>query len=121
MSEPTPAYPVTQDHSMETLCHLLGLALLTPIPFANILGPLILWLWKKDTCPGVDQHGKEAINFQISMSIYTILAGFSIFIVVGLVLLPSVIITNLVLIVIASMKASRGEFYRYPLTIRFIN
>jgi uncharacterized Tic20 family protein len=120
MSEPVNV-PVTQDHTLETLCHLLGLAGLTAIPFANVLAPLVLWLLKKDTNPAVDLHGKEAINFQISMSIYTILAGLSMLIVVGIVLLPAVIITNLVLIVIASVRASRGEFYRYPLTIRFIS
>jgi len=61
------------------------------------------------------------VNFQISMSIYMLLAGLSMFILIGFFLLPAVILTDLVLIVIASVKASRGEFYRYPLTIRFIN
>ena len=121
MTDQSQGYPMVRDHSMETLCHLLGLAGLTAIPFANVLAPLILWLWKRDTVPGVDAHGKEAINFQLSMSIYTILAAFSIFIVIGVVLLPAVLITNLVLIIKASVKASRGEFYQYPLTIRFIN
>jgi uncharacterized protein len=55
------------------------------------------------------------------MSIYTVLAALSMFIVIGFVLLPAVLITNLVLMVIASVRASRGDFYRYPFTIRFIN
>ncbi len=113
--------PVVRDYSLETLCHLLGLAFLTPIPFGNVLAPLVLWLWKRDTHPGVDLHGKEALNFQLSMSIYMVVAGLTIFLVVGFVLLPMVLVTNLVLIVIASVKASRGELYHYPLTIRFIN
>jgi uncharacterized protein len=121
MNEPVSEVPVVRDHTLETLCHLLGLAGLTAIPFANVIAPLILWLVKKDANPAVDLHGKEAVNFQISMSIYTVLAGLLCLVVVGFVLLPAVIITNLVLIVIASVKASRGEFYRYPLTIRFIN
>ena len=121
MNEPANAIPVSNDHTLETLCHLLGLAGLTAIPFANIIAPLILWLVKKDTNPGVDAHGKEAINFQISMSIYMVLAGLSMFIVIGFFLLPAVVITNLVLMVIASVRASRGELYRYPLSIRFIN
>src|SRR5436305_309305 len=90
--------PTVRDHSLETLCHLLGLAFLTPIPFGNVLGPLILWLWKKDTNPGVDLHGKEALNFQLSMSLYMVIAGLTIFIMIGFVLLPVVIVTNLVLI-----------------------
>jgi uncharacterized Tic20 family protein len=113
--------PVVSDHSLETLCHLLGLAWLTPIPFANVLAPLVLWLWKKDVNPGVNAHGKEAINFQISMSIYAILAGLTLLVVIGLVLLPAVLVTNIVLVIIAAVKASRGEIYRYPLTIRFIS
>jgi uncharacterized Tic20 family protein len=117
----TDQQPATRDTSLETLCHLLGLAFLTPIPFGNLLAPLALWLWKRDANPGVDLHGKEAVNFQISMSIYMLLAGLSMFIVVGFFLLPVVILTNVIFIVVASVKASRGELYRYPLAIRFIN
>ena len=107
-----PEVPIAKDHSLETLCHLLGLALLIPIPFANVLAPLVLWLLKRETHPGVDLHGKEAVNFQISMAIYTLLAGASILVGIGFLLLPVVILTNLVMIVIASIKASRGELYR---------
>src|SRR4051812_14957513 len=108
MNEPLSGYPVATDHTLETLCHLLGLVLLTAIPFGNVIAPLVLWLWKRDKNPGVDLHGKEAVNFQLSMSIYTLLAGLSMFFLVGFVLLPAIIVTNLVLIVIASVKASRG-------------
>lgn len=121
MEQPSAGYPVTQDHTLETLCHLLGLAGLTGIPFANVIAPLILWLWKKDLNPAVDTHGKEAVNFQISMSIYTIVAALTMFVAIGFVLLPAVVITNLILMVIAAIRASRGEFYRYPFTFRFIN
>jgi uncharacterized Tic20 family protein len=121
MSEPAPVLPVSRDYSLETLCHLLGLAGLTGIPFANVIAPLILWLVKKDSNPGVDAHGREAVNFQISMSIYTIIAALSMFILVGFILLPTVLIANLVLMIMAAVRANRGEFYRYPFTIRFIN
>jgi len=121
MNEVVQTQPIVQDHSLETLCHLLGLAGLTAIPFANVLAPLVLWIWKRESNPGVDAHGKEAVNFQISMTIYTILAGLSMLVLVGFVLMPAVLVTNLVLMIIAAVKASRGEFYRYPLTIRFIN
>lgn len=113
--------PVSRDYSLETLCHLLGLAGLTAIPFANVLAPLILWLCKRNTNPGVDYHGKEAVNFQISMSIYMLVAALSMILIVGIVLFPAVIIANVVLIIIASVRASRGELYRYPFTIRFIS
>jgi uncharacterized protein len=70
--------------------------------------------------PSVDAHGKESLNFQISMTIYTLIAGLSVFILIGFILLPAVLIANLVLVIIAAIKASNREFYRYPLTIRLI-
>ena len=90
------------------------------IPFGNIIGPLVLWAIKKDETPSVNEHGKESVNFQISMTIYTIVAALSTFILIGFVLLPAVIVLNIVLVIIAGVKAANGEFYRYPLTIRFI-
>ena len=112
--------PLRQDRTLDAICHFLSFAGLTGIPFGNIIGPLILWVLKRDEFPSVNEHGKESINFQISMTIYTILAGLSILLVVGIVVLPAVIIANFVLVVIAGIKAANGEFYRYPLTIRFI-
>ena len=105
---------------MDSLCHFLALAGLVGIPFGNIIGPLILWLIKRDEMPSVGDHGKESLNFQISMTIYTIAAGLSVLAVIGIVLLPAVIIVNLIFVIIAGVKASNGEFYRYPLSIRFI-
>jgi uncharacterized Tic20 family protein len=112
--------PLKQDRTLDATCHFLSFAGLIGIPFGNILGPLILWAIKKDEMPSVNEHGKESINFQISMTIYTIIAGLSILILIGFVLLPAIIVLNLVLVIIAGVKAANGEFYRYPLTIRFI-
>ena len=112
--------PVQQDRTYEVLCHLLGLAGLTAIPFANVIAPLCLWLWKREGNPSVDAHGKEAVNFQISMAIYAIIAGFSILLVIGFILLPAVILTQIILTIVAALQASKGNFYRYPLTIRFL-
>ena len=109
-----------QDRTWAILCHLTALSLFVGIPFGNVIGPLVIWLLKKHESAAVDAHGKESLNFQISMSIYTLLAGLSLFVLIGIVLLPLVLIFNLVLIIIASIKASNGEFYRYPLTIRLI-
>jgi len=109
-----------QDRTLDATCHFLSFAGLIGIPFGNILGPLILWVLKRDEAPSVDEHGKESINFQISMTIYTIVAGLSILILIGFLLLPAIIVLNMVLVIIAGTKAANGEFYRYPLTIRFI-
>ena len=113
--------PLSKDETMwGMLCHLSGLALLTGIPFANVIGALVVWLIKKDEMPFVDDQGKEALNFQISVSIYAIVSAVLIFVLIGIVLLPAVLIFALVMIIIASLKANQGEAYRYPLCIRFI-
>lgn len=102
------------------LCHLLALCAFLGVPLGNIVGPLIIWLIKREDSPFIDACGKESINFQISMSIYTIVAGLLIFAFIGILLLPALLILNLVLTIIASLAASEGKEYTYPMTIRFI-
>jgi uncharacterized Tic20 family protein len=99
------------------LSALLGLVL---ISFGHILGPLVVWLLKKNDDPFIDEQGKESLNFQISMTIYVIIAAILCVILIGFVLLGILIIADVVLVVIASVKASNGESYRYPFTIRLI-
>lgn len=103
-------------------CHLAGLAGFVPIvpAFGCIIGPLIVWLTKKEESPFIDQHGKEALNFQISMFIYGLVAGLLCFVCVGFVLLPLVVIVDIILLIVAAIKANDGYHYRYPLTIRFV-
>jgi hypothetical protein len=107
------------DRTLDATCHFLSFAGFM-FPFVNIIGPILLWAIKKDEMPSVNEHGKESVNFQISMTIYSIIAGLSILVAIGIVLLPAIIVLNLVLVIIAGVKAANGEFYRYPLTIRFI-
>jgi uncharacterized Tic20 family protein len=104
------------------LCHLAGLAFLVVPAIGSVIGPLIIWLIKKDQHPFVDEQGKEALNFQITMLIYGIVAGLLIFACVGVVLLPAVAIVDIVLLIIAAIKANDGYHYRYPryLIIRFV-
>ena len=109
-----------QEHTMGMLCHLAALVGFIGIPLGNIIGPLIVWFLKKDEMPFVMEEGKEALNFQISMTIYGIVAGLLIFVVIGLLLLPILVIADIVFIIIAAVKASKGESYRYPFTLRLI-
>ena len=75
---------------------------------------------KKSESPSVDAHGKEALNFQISMSIWVLLSFASYLILVGIILFPAAILTGVILTIMGAVKASNGELYHYPLTIRFI-
>ena len=101
-------------------CHLSALSCFLGVPFGNVLGTLILWLVKKDELPVVDVEGKEALNFQLSMTIYTMVAFMLCFFLIGFLLVFPIIIANLVLVIVAAIKASNGEHYEYPFTIRFI-
>jgi uncharacterized protein len=102
------------------LCHasaLIGFF----VPWAgHILGPLIIWLAKRGDSPEIDAHGKESLNFQISMLIYSLIAGVLCLVLIGFVLLGILHILNLVLVIIASIQASEGKLYRYPISIRLI-
>jgi uncharacterized Tic20 family protein len=101
-------------------CHLTALSAFIGIPFGNIIGPLIIWLIKKDDFPMVNDQGKESLNFQISMTIYTIVSFFLCFVIIGFLLLPAVLLVDLILVIIASVEANKGDMYRYPFTIRLI-
>jgi uncharacterized Tic20 family protein len=91
------------------------------IPYAfHILGPLIIWLAKRGDSSEIDAHGKESLNFQISMLIYNIIAGLLCLIVIGFFLLVILHFLNLVLVIVASIQASEGKLYRYPLNLRLI-
>ena len=101
-------------------CHLAGLCVFV-VPFVgNIVGPLILWQIKKDEYPFVDEQGKGAVNFQISMTIYGLISVALSFVCIGIFLLAAVGVVDLVFLLIAAVKANNGQHYRYPLTIRFI-
>ena len=106
-------------------CHLAGLGGLVVPAVGAVIGPLIVWMIKKEESPFVDQHGKEAVNFQISMLIYGAVGSILCLITcVGAFLIPlvggAIAILDLVFLIIAAIKANDGHYYRYPLTIRLI-
>lgn len=101
-------------------CHLSALAGYV-IPLGSIIGPLVIWSIKKQEYPFVDDQGKEALNFNISMAIYMIVSAILIIIVIGILMLIALGIFQLIMIIIAAVKANNGEAFRYPLTIRFVN
>jgi uncharacterized Tic20 family protein len=111
---------VSRDHRMwAMLCHLAALAGIV-FPFGSIIGPLVVWLIKREDSDFIDRNGKEALNFQISVAIYAIVAGLTIIVLVGIILLPAVFLFSLIMIIVASVKTNNGEHFEYPLCIRFI-
>jgi uncharacterized Tic20 family protein len=95
------------------------------IPFGHIIGPLIVWLMKRDTSAFVDDQGKEALNFNISMTIYFLICiAFAITIIGLIVAIPGFLVLgafDIIVRIIAGVQASNGERYRCPLTIRFLS
>lgn len=100
--------------------HLSGLAGFTGLYFLSIVAPLVIWQMKKGDMPSIDSHGKEAVNFQISMTIYITISLVLCFVFIGILLIPIFAILDIVFIIIAALKANEGKPYEYPLTIRFI-
>ncbi|MCF7668477.1 MAG: DUF4870 domain-containing protein [Verrucomicrobia bacterium] len=117
---PAPERPDNQALLWATFCHLSALAVFIGIPLGNVIGPLVIWLIKRNEMPIVDEHGKAALNFQISMSIYFIVSLVLALAVIGFFLLLAWMIMEIVFVIIAAVKANNGESYEYPLTIQFL-
>ena len=100
------------------ICHLSALSGYF-IPLGNVLG-LIIWAIKKDEHAFVDEQGKEAINFQLSMSIAYLISIVLVFVLIGFLMLGILAVYALVMIIIASIKTNDGVDFRYPYIIRFI-
>ncbi len=110
----------SDERTFSILCHISALSGLV-IPFGHIIGPLVFWLIKKDEYPEVDRQGKAALNFQISLTIYAIIAALLIVILIGFVLLALIGIFGIVMSIVAAVKTSNGARFSYPLSINIIS
>ena len=123
-SEPVSSEPVGPSRTERQWamgCHLIALCgIVVPVPAANLLGPLILWLVKREDGAFIDDQGKEALNFQISLFIYALACLVLAVIGIGIFLLLPLALFGLVCVIIAAIKASEGVAFRYPACIRFI-
>jgi uncharacterized protein len=119
---PAPASSVSSEiRNWSVLCHASALSGLFFHVLGFLFGPLIVWLIKRDSSSEIDANGKESLNFQISMLIYHVIALVLCFVLIGIPILIALYIADIVFVIIASVKTSKGESYRYPLTIRFIS
>lgn len=120
-SQQQPLLGANSETTLAMLCHLstfLGYSLLPVAGF--VAGPLVVWLTQKDGSPFIDHHGREAINFQLNMMIWSVVAGILCLALIGFVMLPAVLLYSVIMTIIASVKAAAGEPYQYPWIIRFI-
>src|SRR5260370_2322935 len=120
-----PATTTTSTFSSErtwcVLAHATALVgFLVPVA-GHLVGPLIIWLAKRQDSPEIDAHGKESINFQISMLIWNAIALILCLVLIGIPILILLHILNIIFVIVASIQASEGKLYRYPLAIRLIS
>jgi uncharacterized protein len=125
---PTTSQHSTSSHGQTTseqrtlgmLAHLLGLCGIV-IPFVgNILGPLILYLVKKDQSAFVADQAKESLNFQITVSIVAAVCFVLMFVIIGIFLLPLLALVDLIFMILAALQAYNGVAYRYPFALRLV-
>jgi uncharacterized Tic20 family protein len=123
--QPTSSSAVSgSSSSVRTWCILAHATALVGflVPVAgHIVGPLIVWLAKRQDSPEIDAHGKESMNFQISMLIWNAIAAILIIVFIGIPILILLHILNIIFVIVASIQASEGKLYRYPLAIRLIS
>ncbi len=108
--EPGTYKPTDDERTLAILCHALGI-------FFWIIPPLIIYLWKKDDSPYVAEHAKEAFNFQLTLGIICVILFITL---IGIVFLWVPWLMDLVLCIIAALKASENKVYRYPFTLRLL-
>jgi len=113
MNDPVAQTPSNDDRNLAMLAHLLGIV-------SGFIGALIIWLIKKDQSAFIDEQGKEALNFQITMLIAFVVAGMLMVILIGALLMPLLLVANLVFCILAAVAVSKGEHYRYPVVIRLL-
>jgi uncharacterized Tic20 family protein len=116
---PPSSSPSAEERQWALFAHLSALIGYI-IPFGSIIGPLVIWQIKKNEMPFVDDQGKEALNFQITIAILAIISILLILILIGILMLWALAIIDLIFIIIAALAANNGQTYRYPFAFRFI-
>lgn len=111
--------PDDQERSLALIAHLSALAGFI-VPFGSVLGPLVVYLTKRDESAFVEDQAREALNFQITVILATLASAVLMIVLIGFVLLPVVLIWWLVGTILGATKASAGEWYRFPYTLRLV-
>lgn len=110
---PQTVAPSKDDCNLAMLAHLLGI-------FTGFIGALVIWLIKKDQSAFIDDQAKEALNFEITVTLACFVSSILVFILIGIFLMWAVIIANIVFCILAAVAASKGQAYRYPFAIRLV-
>jgi uncharacterized Tic20 family protein len=118
-SAPNPI-PSSEERNWALATHVSAFAVFIIPGIGGMLGPLIVWLLKKDQMQFVNDQGRESLNFQITIFIFGVIGFMLLFVLIGFPLLIALYIFNMVCIIIGTVKASEGVTYRYPINFRLI-
>ena len=118
-SMPAATLDEQQSRNWAMACHLSALAGYL-VPLGGLIGPLLVWLIHRDRHPFVDEQGKEAVNFRLTLYLYYTVAFALVFVLLGIVLLALLVLFDLIFVIVAGVRAGNGEHFRYPLTIRWL-
>jgi hypothetical protein len=122
MNEPNPVagVPTQDERTWGMLSHIAAFGLFLVPALGCVLGPLIVWLIKRDQSQFVNDQGKEALNFNISFLLAGVVCGALVFVLIGILLGVALFFYWLAMTIVAGIKASEGIRYRYPFTLRLI-
>ena len=117
----TPQMSPAEERNWAVATHLASFSGYFAVPCGHILGPLIIWLMKKDSSNFLDEIGKETVNYNISILIWFAVCIPFCFLLIGIPFLIGLAIMDIIVTIMAAVAASNGQQYKYPLTIRFIS
>lgn len=114
--------PEKQDRQTRQWAFILHISVLAGflVPLAGLIAPIVIWQLKKDQLPGIDAHGKNAINWIISAMIYAVVSVLLVFVIIGIPMLMALGAAGVAFPIIAAIKANHGELWKYPLAITFL-
>lgn len=105
--------PTSDEKTIAILSHVLGF-------FTSFIGPLVIYLVKKDESEFIAAHAKESLNFQLTVFIGYFVSFILMIILIGVLLACVLSLVNLVLIIVATIRASEGRLYKYPFSLKLI-
>lgn len=117
--QPPAALQTPEQQQMGLFLHLSQLANMI-IPFAGVVLPIVIWQTQRDKMPALDAHGKMVTNWLISSLIYWAVSGVLALVLIGFLGMLALIVMGIVFPIIGAVKANNGEFWEYPLTIKFL-
>lgn len=117
--QPQMSLQTQEQRQMGLFLHLSQLANII-IPFAGFIIPIVLWQTQKDKMPALDAHGKMVVNWIISSLIYWIVSGVLAIVLIGFLGMLALVVMGIVFPIVGGIKANNGEFWEYPLTIKFL-